>query len=179
MRGRRSPDAGRRFERSLGEADALSRAPEINRREEKPGQDCQMPGQSQVRARAAEAAAGNVDAVNSRPGRGTEEGQEQSDGDGQRTREKAVQDQRKPANQFQPGQVKSKTHSDRPGNHLIITDVACEMYRIARLQESGVNENSTNDNGENPLEDFGTRQSGHSISCSPILPSRLAERRYS
>ncbi len=68
---------------------------------------------------------------------------------GKRAGIKPPGDERESAENFQPRQIESQSHADRPRKHFVIIDVDRELKRFHRFLDTGVNEYAAN----NELDD--------------------------
>src|SRR6266536_249169 len=65
-----------------------------------------------------------------------------------------MEDQRETAEHFQPRQIKRETDTDGPRQDFVIIDVISELERIERLDRSGINENSADNQIHNSPDEF-------------------------
>ena len=112
-----------------------------------------MSGEAPVLAGVTEAAAGDIEAANFGRDRGDDENGGKHGQDRQSSEIKTARDQREPAKDFQPGQIKCESHTNRPGQDFVIIDVAGESDWIERFDYTGINENAANDKFRNPPEE--------------------------
>ena len=101
----------------------------------------EVPGEREIAARVSETAAGNIDPAGLRGDGHRDEHDEERDRDEERTVVEPAENERQPANNFQPGQIKREPHANRPGDDLVVANVDRELRRVVNLHDPGVNKN--------------------------------------
>ena len=109
-----------------------------------------MRGETEVVAGRTKTSAADIDAAQFCRKSGADEKKIECDKNCHRSGVKPAGNERETAKDFQPGQVKRQSHTERPRNNVIILDVTRETDRLDRLQDAGVDENSSNDKIEGP-----------------------------
>src|SRR5438552_17328954 len=109
-----------------------------------------MSGEAPVLGGVAKAAAGDVEAANFVGNGGDDEDGDERGQDRQSPKKKTVGDEREPAKNFQPRQIKCEADANCPWQNFVIVDVIGETDRIERFNRTGVNENAADDKFRDP-----------------------------
>lgn len=128
-------------------------------------------------ARVPEATARDIEAAHLRSNRCADENHSQRGQDRQSAAINKTEDEREPAKNFQPRQIKREADADKPRKRFVIIDVESELDRIEHFYHAGVNKNPSDDQIEdspNPnLHRLNISTPQHlNDSSSAILPSR-------
>ena len=118
---------------------------EKNQRREQEKVEREMPGKTEILADVAETAATDVEPARFRHDRDDEEENHERRENKRAAAIENPRDQGEPAENFQPRQIQGQPDTDLPRQHLVVADVARKGHRIECLDDSSVNEQSTNE----------------------------------
>ena|SRR5437870_3869631 len=113
-----------------------------------------MSGEAPVLAGVTKAAAGDVEATDFCGDCGDDEDGDERGQDRQSPQIKTARDEREPAKNFQPRQIKREADANCPWQNFVIVDVIGETDRIERFEPASVNENGAGDKIDNAREEL-------------------------
>src|ERR1035437_3891630 len=114
-----------------------------------------MPGEAEVFAHMTETATGDIDPTRLRHHADCDEDRNQARQNGHAPKIKTSHDQSHATEDLQPGQIKGETHTDNPGQGLVVIDVVSETDRVPHFENTRVDKKTADDESNNAPEDAG------------------------